>query len=69
MLLVFSCNTDSKGTEADFTYSKEKKFGFIKMILVLVAFNILLHGFSKEPAKEENEKVSSYAKHSICKSE
>ena len=70
LLLVFSCNTDSKGTEIDFTYSKERKFGFIMlMMLVLVAFNILLHGFSMEPAKEDNGMFPIIQKHNISKSE
>ena len=69
LLLTFSCNANSKDAEVDFNSSKERKGDFIIIILVLVAFNVLLHAFSKEPVKEDNGVVSSYAKHSISKSE
>ena len=69
LLLTFSCNTDSKDTEVDSGYSKERKGSFILIVLVLVAFNVLLHAFSKEPIKEDNGQISSYIKNSISKSE
>ena len=69
LLLAFSCNTNLKDTEVDSNSSKERKGYFILIILVLVAFIVSLYTFNKEPAIEENGKVSSYAKHSIFKSE
>jgi accessory gene regulator protein AgrB len=69
LLLTFSCNANSNDTEVGSNSSKERKYGLIIMILVLVAFNVVLHFFNNEPVNEENVIISNYSKNSISKSE
>jgi hypothetical protein len=46
LLIIFSCNTDTKDTEGDSNYLKENNVNFFYiMLLLLITTNVLLHVF------------------------